>query len=442
MPRKNRQLCLRAGQKAEFILLNRSYCILNTANIDFSCKMMDDMSEVWGEDALGRDRVIKKTACLTAASLLALSVAASAGGLDTDDKVVATQKAKPAAAKSAAPRSTAPAKPAATTSSQTRTSAAGTGTRSVAQAPRQAVQAPTGFEAIEDQQLEIDTSGITDGDGLGSIQIQWQISDNGDQWRSLPGAITPNFTPRDAEVGRFLRAQISYIDGQGNAEMLISPASMAVQNVNDNPVGLPVLLGDARENSILTIDTSRVSDEDGIGALSFAWERARNKADWELVGDNAGRNLRMNQSDVGFSYRVRVSYIDGFGTAETLYTDATEPVANVDNPLEGELVVRGQPTEGNELVVSTSDLRDYDGIASMSIFWETSADGQTWDILSLPANTSRILLSQSLVGLKIRVRANVIDNFGMETVVFSTTSEPVKNVNNKPIGQLLIKKSG
>ncbi len=403
--------------------------------------MMDDMAEVWGMDALGRDIVIKKTACLTAAGVLAWSVAASAGGLDTDDKMGAAQTAKPAAAKPAATRSTAPAKPT-TTASQTRTAAASTGTRSVAQARAQAAQAPTGFEAIEDQRLEIDTSGITDGDGLGSIQIQWQISDNGDEWRLLPGAITPNFTPRDAEVGRFLRAQISYIDGQGNAEMLTSPASMAVLNVNDNPVGLPVLLGDARENSILTIDTSRISDEDGIGALSFAWERARNKADWELVSDNAGRNLRMNQADVGFSYRVRVSYIDGFGTPETLFTDATEPVANVDNPLEGELIVRGQPTEGNELVVSTSNLSDYDGIASMSLFWETSADGQTWDILSLPANTSRILLSQSLVGLKIRVRANVIDNFGVETVVFSTTSEPVKNVNNKPIGQLLIKKSG
>lgn len=435
--------------------MDSSNGILNTANIDFSGKMIDDMPEVWGMDALGRDIVIKYSACLSVAGMLALSISASAGGLETDEKTVAKQMAKPASASTAAaqPATTKASRAAATpatSASQTRTAAASSGTRtgtrtgtgSGAQTRAQAAQAPVGFEAIEDQQLEIDTSGITDGDGLGSIQIQWQISDNGDEWRLLPGAITPNFTPRDAEVGRFLRAQISYIDGQGNAETLISPASMAVQNVNDSPVGLPVLLGDARENSILTIDTSRVSDEDGIGALSFAWERARNKADWELVSDNAGRNLRMNQSDVGFSYRVRVTYIDGFGTAETLYTDATEPVANVDNPLEGELIVRGQPTEGNELVVSTSNLSDYDGIASMSIFWETSADGQTWDILNLPANTSRILLNQPLVGLKIRVRANVIDNFGVETVVFSTTSEPVKNVNNKPLGQLLIKKSG
>lgn len=399
--------------------------------------------------------MIQKTACLAMAGLLALGAPAMAGGLETDAKDSAGTPAQSSAAKPASSSSSSTAsQPAAATTTRsaaaanagsqqaTRTAQASTGNaRRTTPDRNEAAEAPAGFEAIEDQQLEIDTSGITDGDGLGSVQIQWQISDNGDDWQIVPGAVTPNFTPRDAEVGRFLRVQVSYIDGQGNPEMIISPASQAVQNVNDKPVGQPVLLGDARENAILTIDTSRVSDEDGIGAMSFAWERARNRADWEPFTEVIGRNLRLNQADVGFSYRARISYVDGFGTPEMLYTEATEFVANVDNPLEGELIVRGQPIEGNELVVSTSNLSDYDGIASMSIFWETSADGQTWDVLSLPANTSRVLLGQSLVGLKMRVRANVIDNFGVETVVFSTTSEPVKNVNNKPVGQLLIKKS-
>ncbi len=38
-----------------------------------------------------------------------------------------------------------------------------------------------GFEAIEDVQLVIDTSNIQDGDGIGSTQVQWQISENGDE---------------------------------------------------------------------------------------------------------------------------------------------------------------------------------------------------------------------------------------------------------------------
>ena len=78
-----------------------------------------------------------------------------------------------------------------------------------------------GFEAIEDVQLVIDTSNIQDGDGIGSTQIQWQISENGDNWQIIPGAITPTFTPRDAHVNKYLRVEVSYVDGQGNSESIM-----------------------------------------------------------------------------------------------------------------------------------------------------------------------------------------------------------------------------
>lgn len=300
----------------------------------------------------------------------------------------------------------------------------------------------TGFRAIEDEQLEIDTSTITDGDGLGSIQIQWQISDNGDEWRVMPGAITPNFIPRDAHVGRFLRVVVSYIDGQGNSEQLISPMSQAVENVNDTPVGQPEITGDARENSLLRVDTSRVSDEDGIGALAIAWERSTTKTEWQPAPELLGDTLALDQSDVGFSYRATVTYTDGFGTREVLTTEPTEIVANVDNPLQGDVVLRGVPTEGNQMVASTSSLTDYDGIASMALFWESSADGRTWDTLDYANGQIQLMLDQSLVGLKLRSRVEVVDTFGVETVVTSKPTEAVRNVNNKPAGQLLIRRVG
>ena len=90
-----------------------------------------------------------------------------------------------------------------------------------------------GFDAIEDDELVIDTESLADGDGLGSIQVQWQISNDGSNWGVLPGAIQSSFTPRDSEVGKFLRVQVSYVDGQGNTEILTSPPSKAVQNIND-----------------------------------------------------------------------------------------------------------------------------------------------------------------------------------------------------------------
>ena len=299
-----------------------------------------------------------------------------------------------------------------------------------------------GFEAIEDVQLVIDTSNIQDGDGIGSTQIQWQISKNGDDWQIIPGAITPTFTPRDAHVNKYLRVEVSYVDGQGNSESIISPNSSAVQNVNDKPVGVPVVVGEARENNTLTADLSRIIDEDGLGDINIDWERSTTKANWERLTDKANSVINLNQTDVGYSFRAVINYIDGFGTAETLFTEPTELVANVDNPLTGEIVIRGQALENNELVASLSSLADYDGIASTAFLWEASADGQTWDAINLPANSPTILLGQALVGMKIRINANIIDNFGVETKVFSAVTEPVRNVNDKPVGSLLIRSVG
>ena len=299
-----------------------------------------------------------------------------------------------------------------------------------------------GFEAIEDVQLVIDTSNIQDGDGIGSTQIQWQISKNGDDWQIIPGAITPTFTPRDAHVNKYLRVEVSYVDGQGNSESIISPNSSAVQNVNDKPVGVPVVVGEARENNTLTADLSRIIDEDGLGDINIDWERSTTKANWERLTDKANSVINLNQTDVGYSFRAVINYIDGFGTAETLFTEPTELVANVDNPLTGEIVIRGQALENNELVASLSSLADYDGIASTAFLWEASADGRTWDAINLPANSPTILLGQALVGMKIRINANIIDNFGVETKVFSAVTEPVRNVNDKPVGSLLIRSVG
>ena len=246
--------------------------------------------------------------------------------------------------------------------------------------------------------------------------------------------------PRDAEVGKFLRVRISYVDGQGNPEMMISPMSQPVRNVNDKPMGRPELRGEAKEDSVLAIDSSRISDEDGLGALSYIWQRSSERTNWENFPDQFKDTIRLTQSDVGFSYRAVVSYIDGFGTRETLVTDASEVVANVDNPLEGKVVVRGQSIEGAELTANTSTLSDFDGISSMNLAWETSTDGRTWRELGYAQGNRNLNLVQELVGVRVRARVNVVDNFGVETVAYSDASDVVRNVNDKPAGNILIRR--
>ena len=373
------------------------------------------------------------------ASLIAMSAAFAGGAADTITSQSSSGVTASGQASETVSQTSASAASASATQSTVNSSATKTAELPQATAARQK-QEKKGFDAVENDELVIDTASIGDGDGMGSIQIQWQISDDGDVWLSLPGAIRPSFVPRDSEVGRYLRVQISYVDGQGNPEMLISPMSEAVMNVNDKPMGMPIINGDAKEDSQLSADLSRISDEDGLGEMSIIWQRSTERQNWENFPDQFGAILQLKQSDVGFNYRSVVSYIDGFGTRETLVSEPSGVIVNVDNPLEGEVTIRGQATEGAELIANTSSLTDYDGIASLALFWEASSDGRTWEPLSSSGEARRLNLPQALVGNLIRARANVVDNFGVETVVYSTATEAVRNINNKPDGNIFIRR--
>jgi hypothetical protein len=299
----------------------------------------------------------------------------------------------------------------------------------------------SGFAAIEDVPLIIDLSSVTDADGMGSVSVQWQISSDNKKWTNISGATNQSFTPREIHVASRLRVVISYVDGQGNLEPLTSPPSTPVRNVNDKPTGSARLIGASVEDSALVVDTSSIADEDGIGGFDITWQRSSSKSSWEAYPSGQNEVLRLTQSQVGYSYRAVVSYIDSHGTREVLYTSPSETIDNLDDPVQGEVTIVGEPKEGVTLRALSNSLSDEDGIASISISWETSKDGRNW--FGLNSLSGPILsLSQSLVGSQIRARVAVVDNFGIETNLFSQATRTVENVNNKPSGRIVIRRVG
>ena len=299
----------------------------------------------------------------------------------------------------------------------------------------------SGFIAIEDDPLIVDASAIMDDDGMGSVQVQWQISTDGTAWMNLTGAVQQSFTPREVHVGQQLRVQISYVDGQGNLETLISPASTPVQNVNDKPTGAPRLTGEAREEGALVVDTSLIADEDGVGTYAVIWQRSSTKTDWQAYPNAVGEVLQLTQNHVGYSYRAVVSYTDRHGTREMLLTSPSETVSNVDDPVEGEVLLAGEAIEGSTLVANTARVSDEDGIASLTVGWESSEDGRNWRAIET-SGASRFDLSQGMVGKQVRARVSVVDSFGIETIIFSQATNAVKNVNNAPAGTIFVRRVG
>ena len=295
------------------------------------------------------------------------------------------------------------------------------------------------FLAIEDEPLIIDVSGISDSDGVGKIYVQWQKETKDGRWIDIFGATQQSFTPRQVHVGQILRVQITFLDKQGNLETLFSSASDPVQNVNDKPKGGPVLVGQSKEDASLIVDTSSVSDEDGIGEMQVIWQRSKQGSDWQAFDDTTGEVLKLEQMHVNYAYRAIVAYLDGQETREVMISSPSDIVMNLDDPVEGEVVLSGEANENGMLMADTSQITDEDGVASLSVQWESSKDGLSCSVMENIQGIS-LELGQYLVGSQIRARLSVVDNFGTETILVSQPSRTVENVNNKPSGSIIIRR--
>ena len=370
---------------------------------------------------------------------------AAAAAAIAAEQVEAARVAEPATSSQGAETSRAPAgnNPSAQTSTSSRPSnpaqTAQTGT--VKTDPQEGNTSGNG--PMEDQPLVIDVSNLYDEDGLGDLTMQWQVQLASGGWQTIDGAISQSFTPRQNHVGRSLRVVIQYVDGQGTLEVIETAPTGAVQNSNDLPQGLPIISGSPVEDNTIKIDVSGISDEDGVGQFTYQWERSSDAARWTPYQTNSSNPalLRLNQQEVGFAYRVIVSYVDGFGTTETLVTPATNMVQNIDDPVEGEVLVVGQSKKGQRLQIDTSNLSDDDGIANVRSTWEMSDNGRSW--VSIPdVYGNSMTLAQAHVGSLIRVRAVIVDNFGSETTLFSQPTSLIQNVNSKPKGVIRILATG
>jgi hypothetical protein len=295
------------------------------------------------------------------------------------------------------------------------------------------------FIAIEDEPLIIDVSGISDSDGVGKIYVQWQKETSDSRWIDIFGATQQSFTPRQVHVGQTLRVQITFLDNQGNLETLFSSPSSPVQNVNDKPKGGPLLVGNAKEDASLIVDTSSVSDEDGIGEMQVIWQRSKQGSDWQAFDGTKGEVLKLGQMHVNYAYRAIVAYLDGQDTREVMISSPSDIVMNLDDPVEGEVVLSGEANENGTLMADTSQITDEDGVASLSVQWESSKDGRSWSIMENIQGIS-LGLGQYLVGSQIRARLSVVDNFGTETILVSQPSRTIENVNNKPSGSIIIRR--
>jgi hypothetical protein len=263
--------------------------------------------------------------------------------------------------------------------------------------------------ATEDQTL---TAVVTDEDGLGTISYQWKRAG-----AVISGATASTHTLTQADVGKAITVAVSYTDALGTAESVTSAATAAVANVNDAPV--LAITGTATEDQTLT---AVVTDEDGLGTISYQWKRAGA----EISGATASTHT-LTQADVGKAITVTASYTDALGTDESVTSSATAAVANVnDAPV---LAITGTATEDQTL---TTVVNDEDGLGTISYQWKRAGAA----ISGATANS--YTLTQADVGSAITVTVSYTDVQGTAESVTSSATAAVGNVNDSPSGSVII----
>ena len=119
-------------------------------------------------------------------------------------------------------------------------------------------------------------------------------------------------------------------DGAGNAAagFVDRAVTNATAPVNAAPTGLPAIAGTARVGETLTASATDVADADGLSNAVFAWQWVANDgtADADIAGATQA-TYTLTAAESGKTIKVRATFTDDAGTAETLLSEATAAVA-------------------------------------------------------------------------------------------------------------------
>ncbi|WP_297781842.1 choice-of-anchor Q domain-containing protein [uncultured Roseovarius sp.] len=282
--------------------------------------------------------------------------------------------------------------------------------------------APTGAVVISGDVrqggfVSANAGGIADADGLGAFSFQW-LRDGA----PIAGGENGTLQLLQADVGAEISVAVRYTDGFGTEETVTSTPTGLVENVAFTPQGDLMLSGSATQGQTLSVDSSGVSDPDGLGPFSFAWFRENASGFIDSVIEGAtGASHVLTQAEVGFTIVASVSYVDGDGDTESVNTRSAV-VANVNDAPTGAVTISGTAKQGAVLTANTATITDADGLGTFAFQWladDTPIAGATGVSFTPGA-------AQVDAALSVEVRYS--DGFGTSESLTSAATAPVEDL--------------
>jgi hypothetical protein len=278
--------------------------------------------------------------------------------------------------------------------------------------------APTGSLVIsgsakEGETLILDTSTIADTDGLGTFNFTW-LKDG----EAISGVTSSSYSLTQGDVGSVISASLSYVDGSGLTETMTAAATSAVENVNDAPSGSLTITGSAEKGSVLTLDSSSIGDEDGLGAFTTVW-----KSDGSVISGASDSTFTLTADQVGKAISAVISYTDGQGTAETVTSASTSSVKDVIVESVGAFSVTNSGTSASPVLdfyLDASKDPGGDGVGSFDVVLDFTATEASYDSFSFASGLIGNANDTDASAGKITVGAIAFPNFtNLSTPLFT-----------------------
>ena len=278
--------------------------------------------------------------------------------------------------------------------------------------------------------LTADASDIADADGLDNVSFTYQwIADDS----AIAGATASTYTLGAADDGKAVKVRVSFTDDAGHAESLTSAAAAAVAAKPNSPAtGQPTISGTAQLGETLTADTSDIADADGLDNVSFTYQWI---ADDSAIAGATASTYTLGAADDGKAVKVRVSFTDDRGRAETLTSAATDAVAvaaRPNSPVTGAPTITGTAQLGETLTADTSGIADADGLDNATFAYQWIAD----DSAVAGATDATYTLAAADERKAIKVRVSFTDDAGhAESLTSAATAAVAAKPNSPATGQ-------
>ena len=241
--------------------------------------------------------------------------------------------------------------------------------------------------------------------GLGTVVTKARLDAGGLEFEPTPNSNGTGYAGFDFRVS------------DGVAESAPATLTINVTPVDDPTTGAPAVLGAPRVGRPLTASPGDLADIDGLpDAFDWQWVRVDGMDAADISGATA-MTFSPDSADQGKKLRVKALFTDGGGTSVTVSSTDTGTVQAA-APDGGNATgrpnhVSGEPFVGEEVEFSNGAVGDPDGLsrAGIQLQWlRCDSGGANCD--TVIAVGDKYTLTAAEVGLRLRVRANFVDNDG------------------------------